>query len=298
MDALLLLFACLGLGMVVARVARPPEGFVRSLNWWVLYIALPAIVLELIPRVRFDPQLWFLPVAMWFVFAGAWVVAEMAGRWLGWSRERIGAVILAAGLGNTAFAGYPLIEMLRGKDGLALAVVADQLGGAIALATGGVLVASLYSGGRPQPREILRRLFLFPAFIALIFGVAAGLMGGWPSALEKVFARIGATLTPLALFSIGMQLRLRLARAQLGAVAVSLGWKMALAPALVFLAGAAIGMDGPILAVAVLQAAMAPMVTTAILADQYGLDTEVANMSLGIGIVLSLILVPLINPLL
>lgn len=298
MDALLLLFGCFGLGMLVARFARPPEGFVRSLNWWVLYIALPAIVLELIPRVRFDPQLWFLPVAMWFVFGGAWLVAALAGRRLGWSPARIGAVTLAAGLGNTAFAGYPLIEMLRGKEGLALAVVADQLGGAIALSTGGILVATIYSGGKPQPGEILRRLLLFPAFIALIVGVVVSLLGGWPSAFENVLARVGATLTPLALFSIGMQLRVRLARAQLGAVAISLGWKIALAPALVYLSGLALGMDGPILAVAVLQAAMAPMVTTAILADQYGLDTEVANMSLGVGILLSLILVPLIDPLL
>jgi malate permease and related proteins len=50
-----------------------------------------------------------------------------------------------------------------------------------------------------------------------------------------------------------------------------------------------------VLAVGVLQAAMAPMVSTAILAAQYKLDYEVANMALGAGLVISLASVPAIN---
>ncbi|HET7662788.1 MAG TPA: AEC family transporter, partial [Rhodanobacteraceae bacterium] len=46
MSALLMLFACLVLGVLVARFARPPENMVQGLNWWVLRIALPALVLE------------------------------------------------------------------------------------------------------------------------------------------------------------------------------------------------------------------------------------------------------------
>jgi predicted permease len=43
----------------------------------------------------------------------------------------------------------------------------------------------------------------------------------------------------------------------------------------------------------VLQAAMAPMVSATILADQYELDPPLANTILGAGIVLSLLTVPL-----
>src|SRR3546814_3232858 len=68
----------------------------------------------------------------------------MLGRRLQWSRSRIGALTLVAGLGNTSFVGYPLIEALRGQEGLAYAVIADQGGCFIALAVGGVIVASIY----------------------------------------------------------------------------------------------------------------------------------------------------------
>jgi malate permease and related proteins len=53
-----------------------------------------------------------------------------------------------------------------------------------------------------------------------------------------------------------------------------------------------------VLAIGVLQAAMGPMITAAILADQNRLDPPLANTVLGAGILLSLLTVPLINYLL
>jgi predicted permease len=294
----LLLFGCLALGWLVARFVKLPQGFTGSLNWWVLNIALPALVLELIPRVHFQTQLWFLPVAMWLVFAGAWALFAVLGPMLKWSRARIGAVILAAGLGNTALVGFPLIEALRGKEGVALAVLTDQLGCLIALAIGAITVAAVYSGGRPEPRVIARRILLFPAFHAMILGFIVGALGGWPEALEGLFARVGATLTPVALFSIGAQFNLHLDRSRLGATAAALSWKLALAPLLIYALGMAAGIEGLVLTVAVLQAAMAPMVSTAILADQYGLERDVTSMALGAGILISLFSIPWMSQLL
>ncbi|HEY0913838.1 MAG TPA: AEC family transporter, partial [Solimonas sp.] len=137
MTPILLLVVCLTLGVLVARFARPPMGLAQGLNWWVINIALPALVLELIPRLHFDPQLWFLVVTQWLVFIGAALFFHLLGGRLGWSRARIGCMILMTGLGNTSFVGFPLLEALRGREGLALGVVADQLGCFVALAVGG-----------------------------------------------------------------------------------------------------------------------------------------------------------------
>jgi len=94
---------------------------------------------------------------------------------------------------------------------------------------------------------------------------------------------------------VGLQFTLQLSRAQFGAVGFALAWKLVAAPLLVFLAGVAVGIHGPVLAVAVLQAGMAPMISAAILADQHGLDPRVANATLGVGILLSLATIPLLN---
>jgi len=295
MNAFLLLFLCFTLGILVTRFARTPHGMVQGLNWWVLNVALPALVLDLIPRLHIDWQLWFLIVPMWFVFLGAWLACALGGRWLHWPRERVGSLTLVAGLGNTAFTGYPLIEALRGKEALGLAVVADQLGGSLALAAGGIAVAAWYSGGQPQLGSIIRRVAVFPPFVALLTGAVAGLFGQWPAPLTSVFERLGATLAPLAVFSIGMQFSLQLTRDQLGAVSFALAWKLVVAPLTVLLTGVALGIHGQVLAVAVLQSGMAPMISSAILADQYKLEPRVANATLGAGILVSLGTIPLLN---
>jgi predicted permease len=295
MSALLLLIVCLLLGAIVARIARPRPSMHQSLNWWVLNVAFPALVLDLIPRLHFDVDLWFLVVAMWIVFAGAWIAFAAAGRSLGWSRGRIGALTLTCGLGNTSFVGFPMIEALRGQEGLTLAVVADQLGCFVALAVGGIVVAALYSGRQASAREVIRRIALFPPFIALIVGVVVNLMGGWPTQIHGVLDRIGSTLVPLSLFSVGLQFRLRLERSQLSAMSIGLAWKLVLAPLLIFGIGILSGVGHPVLVIGVLEAAMAPMISAAILADQYELEPSLANTVLGWGIVASLISVPIIN---
>jgi malate permease and related proteins len=298
MNAFLLLFLCFALGILVARFVKTPPGLVPGLNWWVINVALPSLVLDLIPKLHFNWQLWFLIVPMWCVFLGAWVVCAVFGHWFKWSRERLGALTLVAGLSNSAFTGYPMIEALRGKEGLALAVITDQLGCFLALAAGGITVAAWYSGGKPQPAAIAKRIATFPPFLALIVGTVAGVLGGgWPAPLTGVFERLGATLSPLALFSIGMQFTLQLSREQFGAVGFALAWKLLAAPALVFATGILFHVHGTVLAVAVLQAGMSPMISAAILADQYGLEPRVANATLGVGILVSLLTIPLLNQL-
>jgi malate permease and related proteins len=293
MSAFALLLGCLALGALVARYARPPLGLAQGLNWWVIHIALPALILELIPQLRFDGSFWFLAVSQWFVFVGSFVVFRVLGARLNWSRGRIGALTLVCGLGNTSFMGYPLLEALRGREGLALGVVADQLGCFVMLAVGGTLVAALYSGGQARPREIARRVLLFPAFVAMLVGIVAGQLGGWPAMVDETLQRIGGTLVPLALFSVGLRFRLQLGDGQALPLALGLGWKLLLAPLLVLVLGWLAGLGGLPLSISVLQAAMAPMISAAILADQHNLDPPLANSVLGAGILLSLVTVPL-----
>jgi len=293
-----MLFCCLALGIVVARFANPPQTLAHSLNWWVLNIALPAIILRLIPNLHFEWRLWFLVASMWFVFLGAWAVMALVGAWRHWSRPRVAALTLTCGLGNTSFIGFPMIEALRGEQALRLAVVADQLGCFLALAVGGSIVAAYYSGANSQPAAIARRVLLFPPFLALLLGCAAGALGSWPPFIDDSLAHIGATLSPLALFSVGLRLQLPDRMADLEAIAVGLGWKLVLAPALVLGGGLLLRVQGEILWVSALEAAMAPMISAAILAEQYDLEPRLANTILGVGILLSMLTVPLLNSIL
>jgi hypothetical protein len=298
MSALVLLFVCLALGIVVAHVLQPPAGMAASLNWWVLNVALPALVLNLVPRLQFQSQFWFLAAANWLVFAGSALLFAGLGRAFGWSRGRIGALILVGGLGNTAFMGYPMIGALRGPAALSLAVIGDQTGCFTALVIGGMAVTVIYAGRELRAREVLRQILRFPPFLALLAGLALGRAGDPFPLLHDVCGRIAVTLSPLALFSVGLQQRLSIPRADLPAIGCSLLWKLGLAPALCYLLARSTGVRDLVLVVGVLQAAMPPMVSAAILAERYQLEPDLANAVLGIAILLSLLTVPWINSLL
>ena len=295
MSSILLLVVCLLLGWILARVAKPPPNLAQGLNWWALNVAFSALVLQLIPKQQFDVHLWFLAASMWFVFLGAWLFFVTVGRALRWSRARIGALTLVCGLGNTAFIGLPLIEALRGEEGLKLALFADQTGTFIALGVGGTLVAALYSGAHVTTSEIVKKVLWFPPFVAFFAGIFVGLLGGWPAEFEPILARIGATMVPVALFSVGLQFRLDFGGGQSTAIALGLTWKILLAPLLVYLAARALGVSGMVLTIAVLQSAMAPMISAAILAEQNNLEPQLANTMLGIGILTAFITVPIAN---
>ncbi len=297
-SSLLLLVICLVLGVAVARWARPPTGMAPALHWWVLNVALPAVTLALIPPLVTSRALWFLVVPHWLGLAGAASIFSVVGPRLGWSRARTGGVILVAGLGNTSFIGFPLLEALRGPSTLPYAVVADQLGAFVALSVGGVLVAARFSGEAVSARAVVWRVVTFPPLLALAMGLVVGATGGWPPVITETLLRLGSTLSPLALFSVGLRLELRIARDHGVPLALALGWKLALLPLLAWGLGTLAGVHGPVFVVGVLQAAMAPMISAAILAERDGLDPPLANTILAVGIVLAFGTVALVSALL
>lgn len=294
MGALLIVVFCLGAGLVTARLPHP-KGLVQSFNWWVIYIALPALVLGQVMQLDSSARLLLPAASMWLVFLGSWLLMALAGRLLGWSRGKTGALVLTAGFGNTAFVGYPMIEALHGSNALGLAVIADQFGSFAMLTTLGLVVAALYSGQRVKVFTILRRVLVFPAFWALLLALSLRALEYQPAVLLEFCQRLGLTLTPLALFSIGLQLRLRSLGGDAQALLLGLSWKLLLAPLLVAALLSTTSLDQKSITIIVLQAGMAPMVTAAIFAQQYDLAPALASRMVGLGIVLSMATIPLLN---
>lgn len=298
MTPLILLCVCLALGFAAARLLRVPPGTPAAINFWLLNFALPALILVQVPRLHFDSTLLFPAIGPWVVMLGAMVFFPFVGRRAGWSRGTIGALVLTCGLGNTVYLGLPLIEALRGHEALGAAIIADQLGSFLALSTLGVVVAARYSGTHAHAGELVRRVLTFPSFIAVVIAVVVRASGGWPPWCEDVLSRIGNTLTPLALFSVGLQFRFGDIAHHLPRVAAGLSWKLVLAPLVIAIAAWTLGLHGLAPTVTILQCAMAPMVTAGIMAEQHKLDPPLANTVVGIGILVSLVSVPLWNVLL
>lgn len=291
MDNILLVFFCLILGIGLKRTGAFPESAPVALNQFVIYVSLPALALIYIPRIVITLEVLYPVMVSWIVIGLALLVIPLIGKAMNWSRETIGCLLLTAGLGNTSFVGFPVIEALYGTEALQYALLVDQPGSFVALCTVGIIIASVYSSGSVTGRDIFRRIILFPPFISFMFAIILNIVdvqiGG---SLLYILERLGATITPLALTSVGMQLSLNAAGVRKSAVVYGLGYKLILAPIVVFsIYVLMFGGSGDIVKVSIMEAAMAPMITGSIVAIMYGLNARLATLMVGVGVPLSFI---------
>jgi predicted permease len=287
MANLLLLALCMAAGVLLRKTGRFPAATPSALNGFVIHLSLPAATILHIHRLRIAPELVAAALSPWIVVLGAIPFFLWVGRAMELPRKTVGALILLGGLGNTSFVGLPMIETWYGKEWIGVGIVADQAGSFLALSTVGLAVAFRYSSGEATWRQMTRRVLLFPPFQAL---VAALLLRPvpFPAVAESVLQRLADTITPLALVSVGFQLRLSGSGSVWKPLSAGLAWKLLLAPA----AAAALffgvfGLGGTEVRVAVFEAAMAPMITAGIIASEHDLDPPLVAMMLGIGIPLS-----------
>ena len=283
---LLLLAASLLIGVLLQRVKAIPENAFITLNRYVIYVALPALVLVHVPRISIGVDVLFPVATAWIVFLAAVPVVLLVARHSGWSRQTAGGLILTAGLGNTAFLGYPAVEALYGADGLQVAILVDQPGTFVVTSTLGIVVAGIFSTGGQRKRDIARNVLTFPPFIVFVGALFMNISGVEArGAILEVLEQFAATLTPVALISIGLQLKFTGVTEHLRPLAFGLFYKMIAAPALIFALYALVfGREGLMLQVSVMMAAMPPMITASIIAASYGLNARLAALMAGVGV--------------
>lgn len=292
-PSLILVLAMLAFGKLLALTRRLPENTPEVLNALVIWLLLPALVIRAVAGLEFRAELIVLVLTPWVLVAITIGVVTELGRRLRWPRPLIGCLLLCVGLGNTAFIGYPLIEAVLGKTALPYAVVYDQLGSFLLLSTFGLLVVAWYGGGtQPSLAQMLRKIALFPAFPALLFGL---LPIAHPLWFDQLIGALADLLVPLAIFAVGFQLRLLPARGTAVPVVIGLGLKMLLLPLIGFALARLAGVDSMIVAVNTLQSAMPTMITAGALASSARLAPEVATALVGYGVLIAVFWIPLLG---
>ena len=289
MANIILLAVCLVAGIILKKTGRFPLTTPAALNGFIIHISLPALAILHIHNLKIDSSLGLTAAMAWLLFAGAWAIFSFAGKALKLSPPTIGALILVAGLGNTSFVGLPMIEAYFGKEHLGIGIIADQLGSFMVLSTLGILVATIYSSGDVTPRQMARKIVMFPPFQALILAFLLRPVP-FPAWTVQILEKLGSTLTPLALVSVGFQLQFGGLRAVLKPLSIGLGYKLLLGPALIYtLYVTLLGSSGTVMQVTIFEAAMAPMITAGIIAIDHDLDPPLVGMMVGIGIPLSFV---------
>lgn len=285
----LILIACFVLGLLLQKVPKVPNDFYGKINKFIINIPLPALVLYNIPRLEFDGKVWVPIASAWLLFGGAVLFFFILKKMLGFSKETYACLVLVCGLGNTSFIGYPVLTFLMGPESIQYAILVDQPGSFLILATVGIVWATAFSGNTVDIKRILIRLFTFPPF--LIFLVAIFLPGNLLGEKgNNILQFIGSWMVPLALLSLGHQFKFNIRELHYRNFFLGLGYKLLFGPALigVFLFFT-LETDTDLFKITLLECAMPPMITASIIASQYNLEGKLATHLVTLGIPISML---------
>lgn len=295
MDNFFLILAYLAIGALLRRVPAMPENSGIALNMYVLYVALPALILKNVPQLQFSAELLIPAITPWVLLLAVVATVLLLSRWFNWSREVTGALLIVLPLGNTSFLGFPMTEALFGSAAMPYAVVYDQLGSFIALASYVTIIAALYSpnAAKPTVKGMLVKIITFPSFIAL----AAGLLlrgSEYPPFAQHLINSLSATLVPVVMVAVGFALTIRFSKQELSPLISALGIKLLLMPALAAALWFSLGQRGVAVDVSIFQAAMPPMISAGAIAIMAGLAPRLVSGIIGLGILLGLLTLPVV----
>ncbi|MFL9843694.1 AEC family transporter [Flavobacterium rhizosphaerae] len=289
MGSIILIFICLFAGVALRRIKKVPANAHVALNQFAIYISLPALSLYYIPKIKIDTSLLYPAGVAWIGFLLSWLFFTSLSKIFLWPRKLTGCLILLGGLGNTSFIGYPVIQALYGQDGLKVAIITDQPGSFVVLSTLGIFTALKFSGKRVAGIDLLKNILFFPPFVGFFIGLCLNISGfDFIPLFQDIFLRLGNTVTAIALVAVGLQLKIDIKSRHWKFLWLGLLFKLIITPLVIFILYYWVfGHSGQAMHVSVLEAAMPPMITAAILASANGLKPKLAGMMIGIGIPLS-----------
>lgn len=296
MDNFVLILAYLIIGVLLRRVPAMPQNSGIALNMYVLYVALPALILKNVPQLQFSAELLIPAITPWFLLLVVVAVVLLLSKWFNWPREVTGALLIVLPLGNTSFLGFPMTAALFGEAAMPYAVVYDQLGSFIALASYVTIIAALYSptAAKPTVKGIAIKIVTFPSFVAL----AAGLLlrdVEYPALVTQLINNLAATLVPVVMVAVGFALTVKLSRHEIAPLISALSIKLVLMPAVAAALWLALGYRGLAVNISIFQAAMPPMISAGAIAIMAGLAPRLVSGIIGLGILLGLLTLPLMS---
>ncbi len=208
-NAVFPLFALILIGYISGRKRLLGAGAVDSLNKFVVWMALPALLFQAMAQITWEQvnqpgyvAASFLAIA--FVFATSYALdRHRRGRLADVSIEG-----LAASYSNSGFMGIPLCLMVFGPDSLPPVIIAILLTACGLFAFSIVLIeVDLLGTGsvRVTTRKVAMSLLRNPLVAAPVLGaIVAALQIPLPYAVLQFTGLLGAAASPCALVTIGL----------------------------------------------------------------------------------------------
>ncbi len=302
-SALIPVVLLIAIGFLAGKRKWIGAGSVKDLSGLVFMVLAPALLFRTMSGVKLE-QLDLKPLVVYF--AVALVVYFCVLALCGFSR-RAAVLALASTFSNTVMIGVPLVALAYGEAGLVTLFTLISLHALVLLTVATVVLEltvarELRATGQTPARPIaatvllaVRNAVVHPVPLPIMAGLLFA-QTGWaiPPLLDKPLQLLGSAFGPLALVMVGVTLAFNPVGAQLkGALAIASA-KNLLHPALMALAGWALGLSGVPLAVMIVAAALPIGANVFLFSQRYEVAQELVSASVAVSTALGLLTVSVV----
>jgi malonate transporter and related proteins len=287
-------FGLIFLGYFSGRVAGLPESGLAWLNFFIIYLALPALFFDLLASTPLDQlEGWsFIIVTTlcaYLVYMLAVVVAFL-GRRASLAEAAMQGV--AGSYSNIGYMGPGLTLSVLGTPAAVPTALIFCFDNALQFILTPILMA-MSGTTREKPMQIallvIRKIVLHPFILASALGIAAAAFHFvTPGPLQRIIDFLSAAAAPCALFAMGVTIALR----PITRVPVEVPWllcvKLVIHPLLIWVMLSWVGDYDPVwVYTAILMASLPPALNVFVMARQYGVWIERASSMVLVGTLVS-----------
>ncbi|WP_226578780.1 AEC family transporter [Acuticoccus sediminis] len=203
------IFALIFAGWIARRSGALGPHATEELNRFVVYLALPALLFDIVAGADWA-EIWQPGFVAAFATGSAVVFAATVALRLSGRRHLVDATIdaLNAAYANTGFIGFPLAVAVLGPAALAPTLIATILTVCVLFAVALIMVEVGLQGERPSGRmvgKVLSRLARNPLLVAPVLGAVVMASGvDLPGPVESFVDLLGKAASPCALVALGL----------------------------------------------------------------------------------------------
>jgi malonate transporter len=292
-------FGLILLGLACGRLNRIPESGLAWMNFFIVYVALPALFYRILARTPLEQltQARFIlatTLSTFLAFTIAFAIALLARRHRAGAKAAETTIAASAGsYGNVGYMGPGLALSTLGSDAaapVALIFCFDSLL-IFSLVPSLMAVAGSQKGALAAAGDVVRRIVTNPFLVASALGaLSAALHFEPPVALDRLMGFLQSSAAPCALFVLGVTVALRPFERVPWEVPVLALVKLAIHPAIALVVLSLLGpFAAPWMATAVLMAALPPALNVFVMARQYDVWVTQASGSVLIGTLMSVV---------
>lgn len=300
------LFGLMVLGYIAGRIAKIPYEGLEWLNFFVIYIALPAMFFKLLSQTPLGSFSGFGFIAITtfttlMIFCLCFFIAAWRGHF-----KRSGADVgeatiqgFAGAYGNVGYMGPPLALAALGPAAIAPAAMIFSFDNALHFTLAPMLMAlrnqDESKNGKNKTLMLIYgigwKIITHPFILATIAGFAAAAIGFVPPGpVGNILDLLAGAAAPCALFMMGITAALRPLKQVPTELAYLVPIKLILHPLLVFWMLDMLGDFSPILIqTAVLMAALPAAANVFVIAEQYSVWQERASSAVIVSTIVSVV---------